>query len=75
MQSRQLSQASSITARMLSTILAQSANEAHLILALVRVRAPHPDLVSPEVAGDEGDDLLHVDALACGACNMPDGLP
>ena len=39
----------------------------HLVPAGVRVAAPHPDLVTPEVAGDEGDDLLHVDAFACTA--------
>ena len=37
----------------------------HLVLALVGVGAPHPDLVAPEVARNKGDDLLHVDALAC----------
>jgi hypothetical protein len=54
----------------------------HLVLALVGLGPAQPDLVLAELAGDVGDDLLHVDALAravvalqlarqCGLQNQP----
>lgn len=37
---------------------------AHLVLALVWLSPPQPDLVLPEVRGNVCNDPLHADALA-----------
>lgn len=39
-------------------------SQADLIVSLAGLRPPQPDLVFPELAGDVGDDLAHVQPLS-----------
>ena len=40
-------------------------SQADLVLPLARLGPPQPDLVFAELASDVGDDLTHVQTLAC----------